>query len=196
METTCDFCGEGQATVYCRADSALLCLSCDQHVHSANALSQRHSRTLLCHGCNMRPAGVRCTTCQNCFCQTCDDNTHSPSMMSAQHQRHVLECFTGCPSASELAALWACDNCSDVGGPISSVFSRGLNSKWAEIAGSSATRSTVARENQMGGAQRMDSSSGVAAVGVTNISSAAPPLLAKVVIHVCTLFFLLSFLGL
>lgn len=123
METTCDFCGEGQATVYCRADSALLCLSCDQHVHSANALSQRHSRTLLCHGCNMRPAGVRCTTCQNCFCQTCDDNTHSPSMMSAQHQRHVLECFTGCPSASELAALWACDNCSDVGGPISSVFS-------------------------------------------------------------------------
>lgn len=173
----CDFCGEGQATVYCRADSALLCLSCDRHVHSANALSQRHSRTLLCHGCNIRPAVVRCTTCQSCFCQTCDDDTHNSSVISAQHQRHVLECFTGCPSATELAALWACDDRSDVGATIASDSPRGLNSQWGGISGSTPTRSTAVRENQMSRALRVESSSGIA--GVINMSSVVPPPLAK-----------------
>jgi len=46
--------------VYCKADSARLCLSCDRHVHSANPLSLRHPSTLLCDGCNLQPASVRC----------------------------------------------------------------------------------------------------------------------------------------
>ena len=182
MEVACDLCGEVQATVYCRADSARLCLSCDRHVHDANALSQRHSRTLICHGCNVGPAGVRCTSCRTCFCQTCDDHTHSSSMAASQHKRHVLESFTGCPSATELAALWDCDDRSesrDVDEPFASLSSRMIDGQWGGSAGSTATRSTLGpatRESQMSGDHRMESSSGVAA----NISSVGPPLLVKV----------------
>ncbi|KAG0597015.1 hypothetical protein M758_UG304400 [Ceratodon purpureus] len=182
MEVACDFCGEGQATVYCRADSARLCLSCDRHVHSANALSQRHSRTLLCHGCYLRPGGVRCASCRSCFCQSCDDNTHNSSMAASQHKRHGLEFFTGCPSATELAALWDCNDRSEsryVDAPLASLSSsRMIDSQWGGSAGSTATKSIVGpvgMESYMSGDQRMESSSGVA----TNISSAGPPLHGK-----------------
>jgi len=182
MEAACDFCNDGQATVYCRADSARLCLSCDRHVHSANALSQRHPRTLLCQGCNLRPAGVRCPSCQTCFCQPCDDNTHSASVVTSQHKRHELECFTGCPSATELAALWACDDrseCRDVDGPLASLSSSRMLGN-SQSAGSTGTRSTVepsARESQGSGADRMESSPGV-----------EPPVTAKVASLVLTPF--------
>ncbi|CAM6045313.1 unnamed protein product [Sphagnum compactum] len=115
MEAACDYCGEGRATVYCRADSARLCLSCDRHVHGANALSRRHLRTLLCDGCNLRPAAVRCPVEKNvALCQSCDWDSHGSSSSScsplpSQHRRHALECFSGCPSAAELGSLWECD---------------------------------------------------------------------------------------
>ncbi|KAH8953675.1 hypothetical protein BDL97_08G039600 [Sphagnum fallax] len=128
----CDFCGEGRATVYCRADSARLCLSCDRHVHGANALSRRHLRTLLCEGCNLRPSAVRCPEENNVgLCQSCDWDSHgrmrrrrnsnsnssssaavvvATSAASSQHlTRHPFDCFSGCPSAAELSILWGCD---------------------------------------------------------------------------------------
>jgi hypothetical protein len=179
--------------VYCRADSARLCLSCDRHVHGANALSQRHSRTLLCHGCNMHPAGVRCASCRTCFCQTCDDETHNSSMAASQHKRHGLECFTGCPSATELAALWNCDDRSesrDVDGPVASLSSsRMMDSQWGGSAGSTATRSTVGpvgRESQMSGDQKMEAANASSVTNisnVTNIPNVGPPLLVKVLVH-------------
>ncbi|XP_073001537.1 zinc finger protein CONSTANS-LIKE 10-like [Typha latifolia] len=43
MGLLCDFCGEQRSIVYCRADAACLCLPCDTIVHSASALSRRHS---------------------------------------------------------------------------------------------------------------------------------------------------------
>ncbi|CAM6025453.1 unnamed protein product [Sphagnum balticum] len=133
----CDFCGEGRATVYCRADSARLCLSCDRHVHGANALSRRHLRTLLCEGCNLRPSAVRCPEENNvALCQSCDWDSHgrmrrrrnsssnnsnnnssssaavvvATSAASSQHHtRHPFDYFSGCPSAAELSILWGCD---------------------------------------------------------------------------------------
>ncbi|CAN5974846.1 unnamed protein product [Sphagnum jensenii] len=128
----CDFCREGRATVYCRADSARLCLSCDRHVHGANALSRRHLRTLLCEGCNLRPSAVRCPEENNVgLCQSCDWDSHgrmrrrrnsntnssssaavvvATSAASSQHlTRHPFDCFSGCPSAAELSILWGCD---------------------------------------------------------------------------------------
>ncbi|CAL5362035.1 unnamed protein product [Camellia sinensis] len=42
----CDFCGESQALLYCRADSAKLCFSCDQQVHSTNQLFTKHTHSL------------------------------------------------------------------------------------------------------------------------------------------------------
>jgi len=115
MEATCEFCG-GIATVYCPADWARLCLPCDRHIHSANVLAQRHLRTLLCHACNTRPAAMQCPSCHSSLCQACDLENHDDDDESAlgiseavAHKRHSLECFTGCPSATELAALWACE---------------------------------------------------------------------------------------
>lgn len=110
MEASCEFCGEGRATVYCRADSARLCLPCDRHVHGANALAERHPRTLLCHACNTRPAALRCPACHSSLCQACDVEKHTAALETAAHKRHGFECFTGCPSAMELATLWACED--------------------------------------------------------------------------------------
>lgn len=42
MEPLCEFCGVARAVVYCKSDSARLCLNCDVSVHSANSLSLRH----------------------------------------------------------------------------------------------------------------------------------------------------------
>ena len=94
--------------MYCRADSARLCLSCDRHVHSANALSLRHPRTLLCDGCNLRPATLRCQVENLSLCQACDWETHRSGTPTSLHSRHTFDNFSGCPSAADLAQLWGC----------------------------------------------------------------------------------------
>lgn len=40
----CDNCGANPALLYCEADDARLCESCDARVHSANSVAQRHIR--------------------------------------------------------------------------------------------------------------------------------------------------------
>nr|CAB3455259.1 unnamed protein product [Digitaria exilis] len=50
----CDFCTGSPPVVYCRADSARLCLPCDRHVHGANTvLEDVIVPTTPCHG--LRP---------------------------------------------------------------------------------------------------------------------------------------------
>ncbi len=170
MDAACDYCEQGRATVYCRADSARLCLSCDRHVHSANALSLRHVRTLLCDGCNLRPAVVRCPVENLAFCQSCDWDSHGNSPIASQHRRHAFDCFSGCPSAAELGSLWGCDLVP------SSVESRGV---------STATRAAAPR-NLQGFVNSNGSSYGgpgkVATFASMSAAAAAggPPLLAKV----------------
>ncbi|KAI5080538.1 hypothetical protein GOP47_0003721 [Adiantum capillus-veneris] len=109
MEATCDYCGDAPSTVYCAADAARLCLSCDRHVHGANAVSRRHSRTLLCDGCNLRPAFVRCLTENLSLCQSCDTDKHGSSPIASHHNRLTVEYFSGCPSAAELSQIWGCE---------------------------------------------------------------------------------------
>lgn len=100
--------------VYCRSDEAYLCLSCDRHVHSANALSKRHSRTLVCDKCNTQPAIVRCVEEKLSLCQNCDwagHNQNGSNSGSSSHSRQTLNCYSGCPSAAELSSIWSfvCD---------------------------------------------------------------------------------------
>ncbi|CAI5468592.1 unnamed protein product [Closterium sp. Yama58-4] len=109
MDSTCEYCEKGRATVYCRADSARLCLSCDRVVHSANNLSLRHQRTLLCDGCNLQPAAFRCVDENLSLCIACDSAIHGKLSASQLHRRHAFENFTGCPSAADLAQLWGCE---------------------------------------------------------------------------------------
>ncbi|KAG6426700.1 hypothetical protein SASPL_110927 [Salvia splendens] len=102
----CDFCGSRQAILYCRADSAKLCLSCDQQVHSANSLSKKHLRSQICDNCAAEPASFRCSTDGLVLCQDCDWDAHGIRLVSAAHDRCPVDSFSGCPSALELAAAW------------------------------------------------------------------------------------------
>ncbi|VFQ90894.1 unnamed protein product [Cuscuta campestris] len=100
----CEFCGEQRSVVYCRSDAASLCLSCDRNVHSANALSQRHSRTLLCERCTSQPSVVRCAEERISLCQNCDWAGHPNN---SSHKRQAVSCYSGCPSAAQLSTIWS-----------------------------------------------------------------------------------------
>ncbi|XP_073286292.1 zinc finger protein CONSTANS-LIKE 10-like isoform X2 [Primulina huaijiensis] len=106
MGYLCDFCGEQRSFVYCRSDAACLCLSCDRNVHSANGLSRRHSRTLVCERCNSQPAFVRCIEENISLCQNCDWMEHVGSSTTHVHKKQEVNCYSGCPSATELSAIW------------------------------------------------------------------------------------------
>lgn len=107
MGYMCDFCGEQRSIVYCRSDAASLCLSCDRNVHSANALSRRHSRTLVCERCNLQPAFVRCIEEKISLCPNCDWLGHGGSNTGSTHKRQAVSCYSGCPSAAELSTIWS-----------------------------------------------------------------------------------------
>ncbi|XP_059295319.1 zinc finger protein CONSTANS-LIKE 13 [Lycium ferocissimum] len=97
----CDFCNDNIALVYCRADSAKLCFSCDREVHSTNQLFTKHTRWLLCDLCDTSPASIYCSTDSSVFCQNCDWESHKQQL----HERRPLEGFTGCPSVTELLSI-------------------------------------------------------------------------------------------
>lgn len=105
MEPLCDLCAVVRAVVYCNSDSARLCLNCDGCVHSANALSRRHSRSLLCDKCNSQPAIARCMYDKMSLCQSCDWNQNGCSILG--HRRQALSSYTGCPSSAEFSKLWS-----------------------------------------------------------------------------------------
>ncbi|KFK44677.1 hypothetical protein AALP_AA1G289100 [Arabis alpina] len=106
---SCDFCGEREAVLFCRADTAKLCLPCDQQVHTANLLSKKHVRSQICDNCCNEPVSVRCFTDNLVLCQECDWDVHGSCSVSDAHVRSAVEGFSGCPSALELAALWGID---------------------------------------------------------------------------------------
>lgn len=102
----CDFCNSNVALLYCKADSAKLCLLCDHQVHSANALSLKHLRSLICDNCWAESASVQCSLDNLVLCQDCDA---SFSVSPPFHSRIPIEGFTGCPPAIELASLFGLD---------------------------------------------------------------------------------------
>ncbi|KAL8218637.1 hypothetical protein R6Q57_022010 [Mikania cordata] len=106
MDRYCEFCVNLRSVVCCKADAAYLCLSCDTKVHSANPLSKRHHRTLICDMCGRRPTYVRCYHHQKFMCRGCDLSQHEAS---SQHIKRVMNSYVGCPSARDLGALWGFD---------------------------------------------------------------------------------------
>ncbi|XP_022944606.1 putative zinc finger protein CONSTANS-LIKE 11 isoform X1 [Cucurbita moschata] len=99
----CEFCGVEKAIVYCKSDSARLCLHCDYIVHSANSLSRRHLRSLLCDKCNAHPAILRCMDDKVSLCQGCDWSADDCS--SLPQRTHLLHSYTGSPSTSEFSRI-------------------------------------------------------------------------------------------
>ncbi|XP_031478447.1 zinc finger protein CONSTANS-LIKE 14-like [Nymphaea colorata] len=105
----CDHCNEEGAVLFCRADCARLCLVCDRHVHTANPLSRKHSRSHLCDNCSSQAASVRCVTESLVLCRDCDWDAHGSCAASVDHVRQAIEGFSDCPLARDLGLIWGFD---------------------------------------------------------------------------------------
>nr|UOF76493.1 CONSTANS-like protein [Olimarabidopsis pumila] len=83
----CDTCRSAACTVYCRADSAYLCTSCDAQIHAANRLASRHERVRVCQSCERAPAAFFCKADAASLCTACDLEIHSANPLARRHQR-------------------------------------------------------------------------------------------------------------
>ncbi|XP_050226818.1 zinc finger protein CONSTANS-LIKE 2 [Mercurialis annua] len=83
----CDTCRAAACTVYCKADSAYLCASCDARIHAANRVASRHERVWVCEACERAPAAFLCKADAASLCTTCDADIHSANPLARRHQR-------------------------------------------------------------------------------------------------------------
>ncbi|XP_058187557.1 zinc finger protein CONSTANS-LIKE 5 [Rhododendron vialii] len=81
----CDSCKAAAALLFCRADSAFLCIGCDAKVHSHG--NARHERVWMCEVCEQAPASVTCKADAAALCVTCDADIHSANPLAHRHER-------------------------------------------------------------------------------------------------------------
>ncbi|KAK8522154.1 hypothetical protein V6N12_055875 [Hibiscus sabdariffa] len=89
MRTICDVCESAAAIIFCAADEAALCRSCDEKVHMCNKLASRHVRVGLADPSNV----PRCDICENApdgssLCLQCDMIVHVGGKRT--HGRYLL----------------------------------------------------------------------------------------------------------
>ncbi|OVA02102.1 zinc finger protein [Macleaya cordata] len=89
----CDSCKSASALLFCRADSAFLCISCDSNIHTANKLASRHERVWMCEVCEQAPASVTCKADAASLCVTCDRDIHSANPLARRHERFPVVPF-------------------------------------------------------------------------------------------------------
>ncbi|XP_035834560.1 B-box zinc finger protein 22 isoform X2 [Helianthus annuus] len=99
MKIQCNVCESVEATVFCCADDAALCRSCDEKIHAANRLASKHQRVHLSNLDNQRP---KCDICQEpdgyffcledraLLCRKCDAAIHKVNALVSSHQRFLL----------------------------------------------------------------------------------------------------------
>ncbi|CAI9116857.1 OLC1v1018127C2 [Oldenlandia corymbosa var. corymbosa] len=100
MKIQCDVCEKGEAAVYCTADEAALCNSCDHRVHHANKLASKHQRFSLiqpppkqapiCDICQDRRAFLFCQQDRAILCRECDIPIHKANEHTGKHNRFLL----------------------------------------------------------------------------------------------------------
>ncbi|KAL3505351.1 hypothetical protein ACH5RR_035192 [Cinchona calisaya] len=100
MKIQCDVCNKGEASVYCVADEAALCNSCDHRVHHANKLASKHQRFSLLHPppkqaplcdiCLERRAFLFCQQDRAILCRECDVPIHKANEHTQKHNRFLL----------------------------------------------------------------------------------------------------------
>ncbi|KAF5738134.1 salt tolerance-like protein [Tripterygium wilfordii] len=96
MRTLCDACESAAAVVFCAADEAALCRSCDDKVHLCNKLASRHVRVGLaapsdiprCDICENAPAFFYCEIDGTSLCLQCDMVVHVGG--KRMHGRYLL----------------------------------------------------------------------------------------------------------
>ncbi|KAL7134414.1 hypothetical protein ABFS83_11G025200 [Erythranthe nasuta] len=92
----CDYCNSAAALLFCRAESAFLCMSCDAKLHSADdkpAAALRHERVWMCDVCQQAPAAVTCKADAAALCVTCDRGIHSANPLARRHERAAVVPF-------------------------------------------------------------------------------------------------------
>lgn len=89
----CDSCKSAASAVFCRADSAFLCLTCDSKIHCTTKLALRHERVWMCEVCEQAPAAVTCKADAAALCVTCDSDIHSANPLASRHERVPVEPF-------------------------------------------------------------------------------------------------------
>ncbi|XP_050230928.1 B-box zinc finger protein 18-like isoform X2 [Mercurialis annua] len=96
MRTLCDVCESAAAIIFCAADEAALCRSCDEKVHQCNKLASRHIRVGLadpsdvprCDICESAPAFFYCGIDGSSLCLQCDMIVHVGGKRT--HRRYLL----------------------------------------------------------------------------------------------------------
>lgn len=96
MRTLCDVCESAAAILFCAADEAALCRSCDEKVHMCNKLASRHVRVGLanpsevarCDICENSPAFFYCEVDGSSLCLQCDMIVHVGGKRT--HARYLL----------------------------------------------------------------------------------------------------------
>ncbi|XP_077221157.1 B-box zinc finger protein 19-like isoform X2 [Tasmannia lanceolata] len=96
MRTLCDVCESAAAILFCSADEAALCRSCDDQVHMCNKLASRHVRVGLadpsdvprCDICENAPAFFYCEIDGTSLCLQCDMVVHVGGKRT--HGRYLL----------------------------------------------------------------------------------------------------------
>ena len=73
----CESCQLAKPTVFCQADSAFLCQSCDAEIHGANKVVARHRRERMCVVCEQAPAVASCSPSGAVLCITCNEYIHT-----------------------------------------------------------------------------------------------------------------------
>ncbi|XP_071722316.1 zinc finger protein CONSTANS-LIKE 2 [Rutidosis leptorrhynchoides] len=92
----CDTCRSAACTVYCRADLAYLCSSCDARIHAANRVASRHERVWVCEACERAPAAFLCKADAASLCTACDADIHSANPLARRHHRVPILPISGC----------------------------------------------------------------------------------------------------
>ncbi|CAI0377643.1 unnamed protein product [Linum tenue] len=101
MKIRCDVCDKAEASVFCSADEAALCSTCDRRVHHANKLAGKHLRfslhhpnsskdSPLCDICQERRAFLFCREDRAILCRECDIPIHAANELTCNHNRFLL----------------------------------------------------------------------------------------------------------
>ncbi|XP_062098674.1 B-box zinc finger protein 20-like [Humulus lupulus] len=100
MKIQCDVCTKNEASVYCTADEAALCDTCDHRVHHANKLASKHQRFSLLHPsskqiplcdiCQEKRAFLFCQQDRAILCRECDYSIHAANEHTQKHNRYLL----------------------------------------------------------------------------------------------------------
>lgn len=83
----CDYCKSAAAMLFCRVDSAFLCMDCDCKIHVITPNKLGHERVWMCEVCEQAPASFTCKADAAALCVTCDRDIHSANPLSRRHER-------------------------------------------------------------------------------------------------------------